>query len=125
MRNAENDSIIQCNTDGIMHDLIDHLRKMGEDRVIDIFKVKRAAPDLFDRILRLFYVKRHPLSIKEICEDLDADYPVTHNIITKLVHIGMLALWYLPLQLTITKSIYHHLHTKWSLINCPDHARTE
>lgn len=72
--------------------MIDHLRKMGEDRVIDIFKIKRAAPDLFDRISRLFYVKRHPLSIKEICEDLDADYPVTHNIITKLVHIGMLSL---------------------------------
>lgn len=72
--------------------MIDHLRKMGEDRVIDIFKIKRAAPDLFDRILRLFYVKRHSLSIKEICEDLDADYPVTHNIITKLVHIGMLSL---------------------------------
>jgi len=75
-----------------MHDLIDHLRKMGEDRVIDIFKVKRTSPDLFDRVLRLFYVKRQPLSIKEICEDLDADYPVTHNIITKLVHIGMLSL---------------------------------
>jgi hypothetical protein len=37
----------------------------------------------------------------------------------------ILALWYLPLQSTITKSIYHYLHTKWSLINCPDHARTE
>lgn len=75
-----------------MHDLIDHLRKMGDDRVIDVFKIKRAAPDLFDRILRLFYVKRHPLSIKEICGDLAADYPITHNIITKLVHIGMLSL---------------------------------
>lgn len=72
--------------------MIDHMCRMGEDRVIDIFKVKRTSPDLFDRLLRLFYVKRHPLSIKEICEDVGADYPVTHNVITKMVHIGMLSL---------------------------------
>lgn len=74
-----------------MYDLIDNLRKMGENRVLDVFKLIRISPDLFDRTLCLFYVKRHPLSIKNICEELDADYPVTHKIITKLVHLGMLS----------------------------------
>ena len=75
-----------------MQDLTGDLHKMGEHEVVDIFKVKRTSPDIFDRILHLFYIKRHPLSIGQICEDLDVDYPITHKVISKLVHIGILSI---------------------------------
>lgn len=75
-----------------MQDLTVDLHKMGEDEVVDIFKVKRTSSDIFDRILHLFYIKRHPLSIGQICEDLDVDYPITHKVISKLVHIGILSI---------------------------------
>ena len=71
---------------------IDSLQKMGEEKVIDILALKNSAPKLFDDLFELFYVKRIPLSIKEICSNLNVEYQPAYNTIAKLMNLGLLTI---------------------------------
>lgn len=70
---------------------IGSLRKMSEEKVLDILTLKSSSPGLFDDLFKFFYVKRFPLTINEICSNLNVEYQAAYGIIIKLVRLGLLA----------------------------------
>jgi len=70
---------------------IDSLQKMGEEKVLEVLALKSSSSELFDNLFGLFYVKRMPLHIKEICDFLNVEYQTAYNIIIKLMHLGLLS----------------------------------
>lgn len=71
-----------------MSPIID-LKRIGEEKVIEILDAKAAFPDMFDKTLQLFYTRREGLSTNELCELLDFEYNQLYRLITKLVHLEL------------------------------------
>ena len=72
-----------------MNSIID-LKRIGEEKVIEILDAKANFPAMFDKLLHLFYTRREGLSTKELCEILDFDYNQLYRLITKLVHLEII-----------------------------------
>ena len=66
------------------------LKRVGEEKVIEILDAKANFPTMFDKLLHLFYTRREGLSTKEICEILDLNYNQLYRLITKLVHLEII-----------------------------------
>ena len=72
-----------------MNPMID-LKRVGEEKVIEILDAKANFPTMFDKLLHLFYTRREGLSTKEICEILNFNYNQLYRLITKLVHLEII-----------------------------------
>ena len=72
-----------------MNPIID-LKRIGEEKVIEILDAKANFPDMFDMLLHLFYTRREGFSTNEICEIHDFDYNQLYRLITKLVHLEII-----------------------------------
>jgi len=72
-----------------MNPMID-LKRIGEEKVIEILDAKANFPTMFDKLLHLFYTRREGLSTKEICEILNFNYNQLYRLITKLVHLEII-----------------------------------
>jgi predicted transcriptional regulator len=72
-----------------MNSIID-LKRIGEEKVIEIVDTKANFTVMFDKLLHLFYTRREGFSTKEICEILNFDYNHLYRLITKLVHLEII-----------------------------------
>ena len=65
------------------------LRRIGEDKILQILDVKASFP-VFDDFMYILYMRREGLSTKEICSILHADYNQIYRLISKLIHLEIL-----------------------------------
>jgi len=64
---------------------------IGEKKILEIFKVKNSYPHIFEVLLSKLYKNRKPISVNEISEALNLKYSDTHNVVIKLINIGVLS----------------------------------